>query len=240
MGIGKEFLETLLRPVDADYRCHVFRAANWAVQPSRNVVRALVNNGIDIDTSVFKYGRREGIVSFDYSNAPDQLIPWPAAEVDVCDIDPASTLWEYPIYCERRWLPAFLTQNRISRVLASRRHQIRQLRKTTNSGRVGSSRRNFFGKLTELATKKHAWKADFNQCTGLQLVHALRRASRPHESSSIELPFVLIGHSKIFAGWNERSLEIFLSFAADEPSRFAFGKLSFNEQSPELLGSCDP
>src|SRR5438105_8308253 len=41
---GKNFLESMLRPVRADYRCEVFRAANWSVSPSANVVRALVPN----------------------------------------------------------------------------------------------------------------------------------------------------------------------------------------------------
>ena len=58
--IGKQFLENLLQPVDPEYECIAFRAANWAMSPSRNVIRALLENGIRIDTSVFKYGRREG------------------------------------------------------------------------------------------------------------------------------------------------------------------------------------
>ena len=62
--IGKQYLEDLLQPVVPAYQCMAFRAANWAVSPSRNVVRALIRNGIHVDTSVFKYGRREGIVSF--------------------------------------------------------------------------------------------------------------------------------------------------------------------------------
>ena len=57
---GKAWLESLLRPVDPDYACVAFRAANWSVSPSGNVVRALAANGIPIDTSVFKYGRRDG------------------------------------------------------------------------------------------------------------------------------------------------------------------------------------
>ncbi len=40
--LGKDYLETLLRPVWPAYECFVFRAANWAVSPSQNVVRALV------------------------------------------------------------------------------------------------------------------------------------------------------------------------------------------------------
>src|ERR1019366_4841248 len=39
--IGKQYLEDLLKPVDPQYECLAFRAANWAMSPSRNVVRAL-------------------------------------------------------------------------------------------------------------------------------------------------------------------------------------------------------
>ena len=69
--------------MNPDYRCFVFRAANWSVYPGRNVIRALVNNGIKADTSIFKYGRRKGIVSFDYSAAESELVPWRVGEADL-------------------------------------------------------------------------------------------------------------------------------------------------------------
>src|SRR5262249_21833446 len=54
---GKQLLEELLQSVNPDYRCTAFRAANWSVSPAVDVGRALVKNGITIDTSVFKYGK---------------------------------------------------------------------------------------------------------------------------------------------------------------------------------------
>src|SRR4051812_24251104 len=93
--LGKEFHESLLRPVNPDYRCNVFRAANWSVSPSRNVVRALLEHGFTIDTSVFKYGRRQGLVNFDYTNACSGLVPWRAAEADLCEPDPGGKLFEF-------------------------------------------------------------------------------------------------------------------------------------------------
>ena len=99
---GKDFLETLLRTVDPAYRCLAFRAANWSVSPSENVVNALGENNIPIDTSVFKCGCRQGIVTFDYSNAHHHLRPWPASANDICCYDPGSRLWEFPIYAEQR------------------------------------------------------------------------------------------------------------------------------------------
>jgi hypothetical protein len=221
--IGKDFLEQQLRPVDPDYRCNVFRAANWSVHPSRNVVRALVNNGIEIDTSVFKYGRREGIVSFDYSNAFSNLRPWRAAEDDVCLKDENSHLLEVPIYSERRWIGAFVTPQRFQRARMSRRHR---LASTAGNGTAhnGATRRGKLARMLGLLTQRHAWKADFNQCSGSQLVRALGRASVAHGSNGESLPFVLIGHSKLFSQYNERSLETFLHHVAGYPKNFRFGK----------------
>jgi hypothetical protein len=108
--ICKDGLETMLRVVDPSYRCLAFRAANWSVSPSRNVFAALVSNGIQIDTSVFKYGRRRGLVNFDYSGASDALLPWPASEDDMCRLAEGSPLWEFPIYSEQRGVGTFLTQ----------------------------------------------------------------------------------------------------------------------------------
>ncbi len=220
----KQFLDTLLRPVDPLYRCIAFRAANWSVSPSRTVVRALVNNGIEIDTSVFKYGRRSGIVSFDYSGAHSQLVPWRVKEDDICGRDDAGRLWELPIYSERRWIGAFLTPSRIYRAFMSRRHK---LRSTDGSGppREGAAAvpRTRRGAWMGAVLQRHAWKADFNQSMGRQLIHALHRASSTYNRrKDVSLPFVLIGHSKLFTKLNEQSLRVFLSHAARYPDKFQF------------------
>ena len=122
--VGKEFLENLLRPVDTTYRCQAFRAANWSVSPSRNVVRALVENGIFIDTSVFKGGCRQGRVTFDYSGAHDHMRPWPASPDDICRCDTDSQLWEFPIYTEQRSILGFISVNRLYRAFLSKLHRM--------------------------------------------------------------------------------------------------------------------
>jgi hypothetical protein len=224
---GKEYLENLLKPVDRRYECVAFRAANWAVSPSRNVVRALINNGIRVETSVFKYGQREGIVSFDYSNAHSNLVPWTVDEDDICQQKDGGKLTEAPIYCERRWIGAFLTPNRVRRLLMSRRHPI--ARKSCDGPGVRTSlplARKILRKLF-LLTRNRPWKADFNQCTGWQLIKALKRAAQIHDPKGNKvLPFVLIGHSKLFGRLNELSLQPFLSFVRDHPARFGFATLA--------------
>jgi hypothetical protein len=222
---GKEFLESLLRPVAPDYRCFVFRAANWSVSPSANVVRALVENGIRIDTSVFKYGRRAGLVNFDYTGAWSNLVPWRANARNLCQPDEQGELFEFPIYSEQRWLGAFLTPQRVYRALLSRKHKVAM----SNGHAMNHTPRTWSRRLKRLCnpgrlTRRHAWKADFNQCTGMQLVGALARAAAAHEAVGCDLPFVLIGHSKLFTRFNERSLRPFLAYVAGRPGRFGFGR----------------
>jgi hypothetical protein len=228
--IGKDYLETLLKPVSPDYECLAFRAANWAVSPSRNVIRALHENGIRIETSVFKHGHRSGIVSFDYSHAHSDLVPWRVAEDDVCRQDQAGKLLEIPIYCERRWLGAFVTPNRIYRAAQTRAHRIANNQQPKNgaaaSGANGANgKRKLLGKLAML-TNRHAWKADFNQCSGGQLIRAMERAEAKHNGRSTYLPFVLIGHSKLFTRFNEKTLAPFLAMVRDHSTRFGFANLA--------------
>lgn len=221
---GKAWLEDLLRPVDPDYACVAFRAANWSVSPSGNVVRALAGNGIPIDTSVFKYGRRDGLVAFDYSHAPSALVPWPVGGLDICRRDDDGAVWEVPIYSERRWLGAFLSAGRIRRAVTGRQHRIPQGPPGLRPG--GERRAVRVASALGMLLRRHARKADFNQCSAGQLTGSLRRAFTRHaQDSGTPLPFVLIGHSKLFTQSNEAGLAPFLAHAAARRERFRFGTL---------------
>lgn len=220
----KAWLEEMLKPVDSRYRCIAFRAANWAVSPSDGVVRALVQNGIPIDTSVFKYGRREGLVSFDYAHAPSNLVPWRASQLDICRRDDAGKVWEVPIYSENRWLGAFASAGRIHRALTGRRHRIRQPLRQAGADEPKPAA--FSSLLRGALLRRHAWKADFNQCSGRQLVGALQRAAAAGAvAGRSSVPFVMIGHSKLFTRFNETSLAPFLAHAAARRERYRFDTL---------------
>ena len=222
---GKQYLESLLRPIDPGYRCAVFRAANWSVSPSANVVNTLLKNGIRIDTSVFKYGRRDGRVKFDYSSAVSALVPWRVRADDICAEDYDGLLWEFPIYAEHRGIAAFVTPNRLYRTLVGRFHRLSDgsgyaAASGTAGGAAGLPR----GLRSVL--NPHPWKADFNQCTGRQLISAIGRAEAQFARSDTTLPFVLIGHSKLFSRFNEWSLRPFLAHIRRHPGRFQFGKFT--------------
>jgi hypothetical protein len=220
---SRGWLEDLLRPEDPAYRCVAFRAANWSMNPAAGILRALVANGISIDTSVFKYGRRDGMVSFDYAEAHDALVPWPVSSDDVCRRDPRGRVVEFPIYCERWPVWHFLTPNRVYRAIQGKLNPLPQ---DEYAGAAEAGPRGLLGRLArvrDLLGAKHPWKLDFNQCSGGQLISALERIEARYRDVDATLPVVLIGHSKVFTRWNERSLEPFLRFVAGNPGRFGFG-----------------
>jgi hypothetical protein len=228
---GKTLLETTCRGAKPDYECFAFRAANWSMHPSPTIVRALLDEGFRIDTSVWKHGRYDDLVKFDYTSAHSDLVPWPVASSDVCRRDPEGKLFEFPIYTERQPIWAFVTPNRIYRVIAQRLNPLPDPDAARATDRAPASSvlpgaRSLATKVVDKAkmlVRQHAWKMDFNQCTGKQLIDGLLRAEARYGHPEAPLPFVLIGHSKTFTRHNERSLRPFLEFVRSHPERFSFG-----------------
>jgi hypothetical protein len=233
---GKALLETTCRAGRPDYECFAFRAANWSMHPSSTIVRALVDEGFRIDTSVWKHGRYDDLVKFDYGAAHSDLVPWPVDPSDVCRRDPAGRLFEFPIYTERQPIWVFLTANRVYRVIAQRLNPLPSPEEAPSAAasKPGGARRSLGAKLlgrARMLAAPQPWKMDFNQCTGKQLVAGLERVEARYGHPDAPLPFVLIGHSKTFTRHNERSLRPFLEFVARHPDRFSFG--TFRDFDPE-------
>ncbi len=232
---GKRLLEETCRVAKPDYECFAFRAANWSMHPSPRIVRALVDEGFRIDTSVWKYGRYDDLVKFDYTRAHSDLVPWPIDPNDVCQRDPDGRLFEFPIYTEQKPIWVFLTANRVYRVIAQRLNPLPNPDgaadpMSSSSAAPRSMKSKVLGKAKMLVAQ-HPWKMDFNQCTGKQLIDGLKRVEARYGHPDAPLPFVLIGHSKTFTRHNERSLRPFLEFVAEHADRFSFG--TFSDFEPE-------
>jgi hypothetical protein len=215
-------LEDVLRPAKPDYRVYAFRAGNWAMMPTRNIAEALIARGIRLDSSVFKGGTHDGVARFDYAEAHSALVPWRADRDNICREDPSSPLWEFPIYAEMRPITAFMTPNRFYRVFQTSTNRLGGPESPPDErATVGIATR-----LLKLLFGRHSWKADFNQCSGRQLVAALERARQAHDRTGALLPFVTIGHSKTYGRYNEATLEPFLAFVADRSGDFRFSLYS--------------
>jgi hypothetical protein len=221
---GKNFLEELLQPVNKDYECIAFRAAGWSMVPARNIVNALVNNGIRIDSSVWKYGRRKGMLDFDYCHAHSEAVPWFADEKDICRKNNEGKILEVPIYCVNKHAAHFVTPIRLYRIVNAsfHKHKVIEESETMDGVQYKRDERSPLDKLKSLLTQKQPWKLDLNQATSGQMIRSLKQIERKYGSGYTRLPVVFTGHSKIFVKYNLRTLEPVLKYAARRKDKYSF------------------
>jgi hypothetical protein len=205
---SKQLLLDILLPVHPDYKCEVFRAANWSMMPTPNIYKALINNGIKIDTSVYKGGKQKGNVDYDYTNAFSSTFNYRASETDINKQDADGRLIEYPIYTEMRYWWSFITPVRVYRMIRAKfhKHEIN----TDQLVSKESKERDPWELTIKSFFKKSPWKLDFNQASGSQLIHAIKRLRKQTQDKLTQTDIILIGHSKTFIPFNEKSLEKFL------------------------------
>jgi hypothetical protein len=74
---GKEYLENLLCPVDANYRCVSFRSGAWCIAPSPFMLNLLVRLGLVFDMSIvggLRFHTRN--IEMDYTNCEETFSPY--------------------------------------------------------------------------------------------------------------------------------------------------------------------
>lgn len=212
VGSCVEYLENLLRPIKSDYRVWLFRAANWSMMPTPTLYRVLVEHGITHDTSVYKGGCQGGNVCYDYRNAHDNLLAYKASSEDINLYDANGLLIEMPIYTEMHPFWSFISPIRIFRMVRAKFHKHKDNHQKssviTNVDKNDNrklSLRSFF--------VKSPLKMDFNQVNGRGLIRMMKNIMRRAERENLShVDVVLIGHSKTFVSYNEKTLRPFLEW----------------------------
>lgn len=236
--VSKNFLVDILREVNPGYECFVFRAGGWQMQPSKNIVKALIDNCFLIDTSVFKNGSRNGFNKFNYAHAFHQVIPWPIEEEEVCNLDLQGKLFEAPIYTEQRPITSFISINRFKRLAEQTYSRIfspnPMVERENDNTDKSSKPENNISLLKRLSKFLNTipFKMDYNQCTSNQLIAGLKKAEQISLKENLDIPFILIGHSKSFNKRNEREIIKFLEFVKGNNSKYKFSL--FNELQLEI------
>lgn len=216
LGQCVTYLEDLLRPIKEDYKVWLFRAANWSMMPTENLYRVLVKHGITHDTSVYKGGCQGGNVCYDYRAAYDNLFAYPASMLNINERDEKGQLIELPIYTEMRPFWDFVTPMRVFRMIRAKFHKHKH--SAANEARAtaissGDNRKlslKSFFRLSPL-------KMDFNQVNSRGLKRMMKNVMhRSEDALKDSVDVILIGHSKTFVPYNEKTLEPFLKWINKE------------------------
>lgn len=221
VGQCVEYLEALLKPIKADYKVWLYRAANWSMMPTPILYKVLTEYGITHDTSVYKGGCQGGNVCYDYRYAHDNLLSYPASSEDINIYDPNGTLVEMPIYTEMRPFWDFVSPIRIFRMVRAKFHKHKKNKTVSSSTAQQVANKDDNRKLSLRSFfVKSPLKMDFNQVNGRGLIRMMKNIMRRAKQERIDhLDIVLIGHSKTFVQYNEKTLRPFLQWLEQHPSR---------------------
>ena len=177
------YLQTLLKPIKKDYRVWLFRAANWSMMPTENLYRVLVKHG-------------------------------PASLTNINERDEQGSLIEMPIYTEMKPFWYFVSPIRIFRMVRAKFHKHKNPTLKTSLSANADKNDNRHVKLRSFF-QLSPLKMDFNQVSTSGLKRMMRNVMRRVNSEELKVKsvdVVLIGHSKTFIPYNEKTLEPFLKW----------------------------
>ena len=140
------------------------------------------------------------------------MLAYKASSEDINLYDANGLLTEMPIYTEMRPFWSFISPIRIFRMVRAKFHKHKDNQQkssvTTNVDKNDNrklSLRSFF--------VKSPLKMDFNQVNGRGLIRMMKNIMRRAERENLShVDVVLIGHSKTFVSYNEKTLRPFLEW----------------------------
>ena len=194
IGKGIDYIESLLQPVDPDYKVVSYRAGGWLCQPSTDLYTALRNNGIICDVSVMKgrYAEFEDGSYVDFRDAVSRYEPWEVHPDNFAHEKKGSGLWELPVYTETSALPhsAYLLMKAFRPLHYYCIHQKRKVQKGAGA----------YSPKTVIKAKEKEYYGSFGYMHYKHLLNYVDRVENYHQSkpSSMDAHLILLTHSKSF------------------------------------------
>jgi len=181
-----------------------FRAGGWCIQPFSHISQALINNGIYLDSTVFKNGRALSEThSFDFSDAPD-LTRW-TFESDPCMPDEAGSFREIAI-SSMRVSPLFYWKFAWVKIFGDK-----VLHGSFGDGEpVKNSKKDVLRMLTTYSSSV----VSVDGYKSSRLLHEYKAAKRRGDDY-----FVVIGHPKALTNYSLNQINDWLSVLTKENNR---------------------
>lgn len=180
---------------DSAYTPLSFRAGNWLFQPTQTAAGVLAENGVRLDSSVFKGGVQRNH-RLDYRTAPKNNYYW-SFECDVNEPDASGRWIEVPIYTKMVPIWEMPTSKRMS---------------FGNSfGMASQGVRRKLSRALDFLRFRYPMKLDFCRMTIKELTSMMDRVMRDDRNDPTSYkPVVAIGHTKDLIDLD--TVETFLSY----------------------------
>lgn len=188
---GKEEIESILHPVNPNYKCNVLRAGGYNIDPSERLLKVLKENNFIADSSVFYEGKTEGKLSrYDYTDIKQKKPYWFTNGTLLTEGIGKSFL-ELPIFSQQ--IRRFSKYDTI-RLRSAIKNKANSIEKFKNN-----SAKNSKWKTLKHLLKKEAVTWDFCLFSKSKMKKFLNSAQVVSKNSESHFhPFVLVGHPKDF------------------------------------------
>lgn len=162
---------------DPDFLPVSFRAGNWLFQPTQPAASILLQNGIKIDSSVFKGGLQHNH-ALDYRAAAKNGYYW-SFNQDVNEEDPSGSWIEMPIHTEMVPLWRMPTSKRLGF--------------KNDLGKAGQR----WNRMRDFLRFRYPLKFDFCRMTLDELISMMERMiQKDRKEPTLYRPLIAIGHTK--------------------------------------------
>jgi hypothetical protein len=216
VGQSLDYLRQLLgRP---DFTPLSFRAGNWLFQPTETAAGVLSENGLKLDSSVFKGGLQHN-QTLDYRDALENGYYWKFKN-DVTKPEMTGPWIEVPIHTEMVPFWKMPTSKRLSF--------------NNPLGMSGRSTKNKINRVLDLLRFLYPLKLDFCRMTLAELTSMVDRVIREDRKDPRSYrPLVAIGHTKDLS--DPQTVDAFLSFLRENGIAIS----TFKDIYPKLLVQAD-
>ncbi len=206
---GKKILEEMLQPVKSDYKCDVFRAGAWCIQPEEEVLNAMNELGFRIESTVApNKAYNDGRTVYDFSSVPN-LPKWKIND-SVTSKDDGGNITEYPIFTIK--IPS--AQNfKFNRIKATRKIP----NKPNGCSAIADSqyKKSFSKKMVDAVSSQVRMLNSSDGVCHEEMIYITQQAVKKYKNHVEEVPLVMIGHPKTFG--NHEEFDEYLAWVKDQP-----------------------
>lgn len=193
IGKGKKILESILQPINPEYKCNVLRAGGYNIDPSNRLLKVLKEHSFKADSSVYYGGKAESSLSqYDYSKIPASKPYWFASPDSLLKANGSTSgFLELPIYAlkERR-----ITKYDTVRIKSALKNKTNSIEKFKNNSTKKSK-----WETVKFLLQEEALTWDFCLFSKSKMRRFLKSAQKLQQKSTNSFhPFVLVGHPKDF------------------------------------------
>lgn len=175
----------------------IYRAGGWSIQPFKNIGKALSDNNVLIDSTVYPNGfYQSDHQSFDFRGAPMHKTKWQFSEDPVME-DQNGIFTEIPI-SSIKVSPLFFWKFAFTKILKQKKHQA-----YGNGNAISMNKSQVF----KLLLKPSYSVVSMDGYKAVLLNKALKKYEKLEEE---ETNFVVIGHPKAFSKYSLKKLEGFI------------------------------